>query len=204
MSVIEMPHPPSTAPRIALFGTSADPPSVAHRAILRWLSERFDRVAVWASDNPFKSHQTPLEHRAAMLGLTIEELQREDLDSGRCHNLEFHPELSSPRSLTSVKTARALWQNADLTLVIGSDLVSQLPQWYRVDELLELVTLLVIPRPGAPIDEADMEQLRQMGRVDVADLHAPDVSSTAYRQSRDSGKIPPSVEAYIDREKLYA
>ena len=43
--------------RIALFGTSADPPTAGHQKILRWLSEGYDRVAVWAADNPFKCHQ---------------------------------------------------------------------------------------------------------------------------------------------------
>ena len=45
--------------QIALFGTSADPPSIAHREILRWLCDRYDWVAVWASDNPMKPQQTP-------------------------------------------------------------------------------------------------------------------------------------------------
>ena len=57
--------------RIALFGTSADPPTAGHQEILQWLSERYDWVAVWAADNPFKSHQTALLHRAAMLQLLI-------------------------------------------------------------------------------------------------------------------------------------
>ncbi|MCS6815631.1 MAG: adenylyltransferase/cytidyltransferase family protein, partial [Cyanobacteria bacterium] len=52
---------------IALFGTSADPPTVGHQAILLWLLEHFDYVAVWAADNPFKSHQASLHHRLAML-----------------------------------------------------------------------------------------------------------------------------------------
>ncbi|MGB3262812.1 MAG: adenylyltransferase/cytidyltransferase family protein, partial [Microcoleus sp.] len=53
--------------KIALFGTSADPPTAGHKTILSWLSQHFDWVAVWASDNPFKSHSTSLEHRSAML-----------------------------------------------------------------------------------------------------------------------------------------
>jgi nicotinate-nucleotide adenylyltransferase len=59
---------------IALFGTSADPPTSAHQAILNWLSYHYDHVAVWASDNPFKTHQTPLEHRSTMLRLLIEDI----------------------------------------------------------------------------------------------------------------------------------
>ena len=40
---------------VALFGTSADPPTSGHGAILGWLSQHYDQVAVWAADNPFKS-----------------------------------------------------------------------------------------------------------------------------------------------------
>lgn len=192
----------SYSEHIALFGTSADPPSVGHRTILRWLSDRFDRVAVWASDNPFKSHQTPLEHRSAMLELTVQELRRHD--GTPCENVEFHGDLSSSRTLTSVKKAGQVWPGAQLHLVIGSDLIHQLPEWYRVEELLYLVKLLVIPRPGSPIDPEALGVLRQMGRVDIADMTAPDVSSTAYRQTRDSDAVPSSVEAYIHRQKLYA
>ncbi|NEQ41665.1 MAG: nicotinic acid mononucleotide adenylyltransferase, partial [Okeania sp. SIO3I5] len=43
--------------KIALFGTSADPPTAGHETIVRWLSQNFNKVVVWASDNPFKSHQ---------------------------------------------------------------------------------------------------------------------------------------------------
>lgn len=185
--------------KIALFGTSADPPTAGHQAILSWLSERYDWVAVWAADNPFKSHQTPLEHRAAMLRLMIEEM--EPLQK----NIGLHPELSSHRTLETVAKAKEIWgTDAELTLVVGSDLVSQLPRWYRVEDLLRQVQLLVVPRPGYAIQEKELEQLRQMGgKLVIADMTAPNVSSTAYRESGDPEAITPLIEAYIHRKHLY-
>ncbi|MDE5114158.1 MAG: adenylyltransferase/cytidyltransferase family protein, partial [Trichodesmium sp. St15_bin1_1] len=53
--------------KIALFGTSADPPTVGHKMIIEWLSQNFDKAVVWVSDNPFKYHETSLEQRAIML-----------------------------------------------------------------------------------------------------------------------------------------
>ena len=47
--------------KIALFGTSADPPTIAHQKIISWLGSQFDRVAVWAANNPFKVHGAALE-----------------------------------------------------------------------------------------------------------------------------------------------
>src|ERR671933_2678774 len=143
---------------IALFGTSADPPTTAHKAILKWLSHHYDYVAVWASDNPFKSHQTPLEHRSQMLRLLIEEIEPPQ------RNVTLHQSLSSPRTLETVEKAREHWGlQVGFTLVIGADLISQMPRWYQIDQLLIQVQLLVVPRPGYEIDEVGLEQLTKLG-----------------------------------------
>lgn len=193
------PTKPNPMTRIALFGTSADPPTAAHQHILNWLSQRYDYVAVWASDNPFKSHQTPLEHRAAMLQLLIRDIDPQP------NNVYLYQQLSSPRALVTVERAHECWPHADLTLVIGGDLVEQLPRWYCVEELLQRVKLLVIPRPGYALNEPVIHQLRQMGaEVAIANLRSPRLSSTAYRESHDSTVVTPPVEDYIHREQLYA
>lgn len=184
--------------RIALFGTSADPPTSGHQAIIVWLSERYECVAVWAADNPFKLHQTPLEHRAEMLRLLIEEIKP------LRQNVGFHPELGSYRTLETVEKAQKHWGEVALTLVIGSDLVGQLPRWYRVKDLLQQVQLLIVPRPGYGIEEAKLEHLRHLGgKIAIADLTGLDVSSTAYRENGDTEAVSSSVEAYIHQQHLY-
>ncbi len=183
---------------IALFGTSADPPTAGHQTILAWLADHYDQVAVWASDNPFKSHQTPLQHRIAMLQLLIEAIQPPR------HNLQIYPQLSHSRAIHTLEAAQAIWPNARFTFVIGTDLLSQLPRWYRVEELLQQVSLLVVPRPGYRLDEDSLAQLRQTGvEVAIADLIVPDTSSTDYRQHHNPEALTPPVEAYIHREHLY-
>lgn len=184
---------------IALFGTSADPPTAGHQQIMHWLSQRFDWVAVWASDNPFKSHQTPLEHRGAMLRLMIA-----DIHPLR-HNIGYHPELSSPRALITVERAQQQWPNAHLSLVIGSDLVPQLHRWYCVEELLKNVHLTIIRRPGYPLIDTDLQNLQHMGaRVAIAPIQdLIPASSTAYREAGDASILTPPIEDYIHREQLY-
>ncbi|NJL03037.1 MAG: nicotinate-nucleotide adenylyltransferase [Spirulinaceae cyanobacterium RM2_2_10] len=185
---------------IALFGTSADPPTTGHQAILRWLSDRYDWVAVWASDNPYKEHQTPLECRMAMLHLAIA-----DIDTQR-NNISLNRELSSARTIETVECARAQWGAAvDLTLVVGADLVPQLPRWYRAKDLFCEVSLLIVPRPGYVLTPEALQALtRSGGRYEIANFEPPDVSSTAYRQARDREAAIPSVEDYIHQQQLYA
>jgi nicotinate-nucleotide adenylyltransferase len=183
---------------IALFGTSADPPTSAHQAILNWLASHYDYVAVWASDNPFKSHQTLLEHRSKMLRLLIEEIARP--------NISLYQGLSSPRTLETVEQAQRHWgRQVDFTMVIGADLVTQMPRWYQIEKLLGQVQLLVVPRSGYEIDEVGIEELRKLGaKIAIATLKAPAVSSTAYRENGDTEVLTPPIEDYIHKEHLYA
>lgn len=185
--------------KIALFGTSADPPTAGHQKILRWLSERYDWVAVWAADNPFKSHQTLLIHRAAMLRLLIA-----DIEAPR-HNIALEQELSSFRTLETLEKAKLRWgEDTEFTLVIGSDLLHQLPHWYRIEELLQQVQLLIVPRPGYEIDETSLETVQALGgKIAIASLTGLDVSSTAYREHGNTEALIPPIADYINQQHLY-
>lgn len=186
--------------KIALFGTSADPPTIGHEEILVWLADRFDRVAVWAADNPLKSGQTPLEHRLTMLRLLIDEL------ATAYPNLGCYPEISHPHTLETLARSRKIWPNDSFTLVIGSDLIAQLSKWYRAEELLKQVDILVVPRPGYPLKSDSVENLRQRGTaVSIADgLEVPAVSSREYRETRNCDRVtPPMIQQYIQRQNLY-
>ena len=184
--------------KIALFGTSADPPTVGHQTILNWLAQHYDRVLVWASDNPFKQHQTPLSDRTQMLQLAIKDIEAYH------HNISLHPELSDRRSLVTVNKAREKWSEAEMNLVIGSDILPQITSWYRIEELLQQVKLLIVPRKGYDITEQDLASLDKIGGgFAIATLNAPQVSSSTYRSQKDSSLIVPAVEDYIQQNNLY-
>lgn len=185
--------------RIALFGTSADPPTVGHKAILEWLAEQFDWVAVWAVDNPFKSQQTPLMHRQIMLSLLVADINQ------YAPNVLLCEHLSDARTLNSVRQAQVEWPQGQLTVVVGSDVLRSLPNWYQATELLSTIDLLVIPRPGVPIDPADLHTLEQLGgRFAIAPFTGPDVSSTDFRQTGTNHGMIPAIADYIRQQGLYA
>lgn len=186
---------------IALFGTSADPPTIGHGAILQYLSQRFDHVAVWAADNPFKSQRTPLAQRHQMLQLLLDAYP---LGPG---SVAVHPELSHRRTWHTLKQAQQQWPEAQFTLVIGADLVPQITHWYQAQDLLQGINLLVIPRPGYELDMASLAAIRQWGTsVSIADITPPNTASSEYRKQRtpSSNHLTPAIQAYIEREQLYA
>ncbi len=183
---------------IALFGTSADPPTYGHLEILTWLSKRYDRTAVWASDNPFKRDQTPLSDRTEMLRLLVT-LSGEPLET-----LQVYPGLSDPRTIITYDRAAKIWPNAKFTFVLGADLLPQLPTWYQAKELLEAVELLVIPRSGYQILDSAIDQIKSLGgMLEIANLITPNVSSSAYRHDMAPNTVPTIVQSYIQQQELY-
>jgi nicotinate-nucleotide adenylyltransferase len=186
--------------KIVLFGTSADPPTVAHQRILSWLANHYELVVVYASDNPFKEHLATLAQRSEMLKLLIEEIDPPQ------DNLQLCQAISDRRSLNTVAKAREKWgEQAEFTLAIGSDLVPQICSWYRVEELLPKVQLLVMPRPGYPIETQDLQTLEQMGaKFQVARVCLPSVSSTEYRLEGEEDTVTAKVKNYIQQQQLYS
>jgi nicotinate-nucleotide adenylyltransferase len=185
--------------KIALFGTSADPPTIAHQKIINWLAEKFDSVAVWAADNPFKLHGATLEQRSQMLELLIAEMQLPLNQQAQVYRA-----LSSQRTLESLITARSIWPDGEFTLTVGADLITQLPQWYRVSELLNQVELLIVPRTGNQIEPSDLQRLTDLGAtISIAPLSTPAISSTTIRTSHSIVGMTPSVATYTQHNSLY-
>jgi nicotinate-nucleotide adenylyltransferase len=190
--------------QVALFGTSADPPTIAHQEIISWLASQFDRVAVWAADNPFKIHGASLAQRSQMLELLISEI-----NPSISQHAQVYPKLSSQRTIETLIHAKEIWSEADFILVVGADLIAQLPKWYRVTELLAQVKLLIVPRTGSELEQTRLEILTDLGaQISIAPLATPAISSTIVRTNRSTREsiqgLTPAVARYIQAQKLYA
>ncbi len=184
---------------IAIFGTSADPPTISHQSILAYLARHYDLVSVYASDNPFKSHASSLFHRQQMLDLLVKDLHHH-------YPQVYHtPEVSDRRSIHTLAKARQKWgENHNFTLVIGSDLATQILQWYQAEKLLSQVKILVIPREDYPLTQANMEQINLYSpEVAIASCSIPPYSSTNYRENHHNSTLPSIIRDYIRKYSLY-
>lgn len=184
---------------VAIFGTSADPPTVAHKTILNYLADNYDLVAVYASDNPFKSHGNDLFHRSRMLELLIEDL------NSTYANIIYSPDISDRRTIYTVEKTRKKWgENIALTIVIGGDLAQQIFTWYDAQKLWQGVKVLLIPRYGYIIDEKVIENINDISLgCAIAHCQIPPFSSTDYRTNHDQEMLTDKVKTYIEENCLY-
>ncbi len=180
-------------PRIGVFGGRFDPPHAGHVAVagaaMRQL--HLDRLIVVPSRQPphRDAGTTPPELRfrmaqAAFPGPGRVEVSRIELD-GRGPDY-------------TVETLERLAPEGRLFLIVGAD-HGQLRGWDRPDQVRELATIVVAPRPGSDRPGPDVIEL-QMKPVDVA--------STAIRRAAARGDdldamVPEGVAALIAAEGLY-
>ena len=140
---------------IALFGTSADPPTLGHRSLLEGLLALYPQVVTWASDNPHKCHGATLAQRTALLQTLVAAI-----DNPR---LSLRQELSSPWAIETLENAGRLWPGRPLVFVVGSDLAGQIPRWKQAEAVLTACRLAIVPRCGWPIEPEVLERLRSLG-----------------------------------------
>jgi len=181
---------------VALLGTSADPPSCGHQALLEGLLNHFPQVATWASDNPSKRHGAALEQRAALLAVLVRAIGNP--------RLELVQELSSPWAITTLERAAACWPGHELVLVVGSDLAPQIPSWKQGQAVLERCLLAIAPRAGWPRQPGSVEALEALGgRVISLNLEVPATASSAVRENPDPSQIPAALVPLLLEHNLY-
>ena len=185
---------------IAIFGTSANPPTIAHQEILAYLNQRYDVVLVYASNNPFKTNQLDLHHRNQMLQLLIDEL-----DPTQASHLKLAPEITDLRTINTIANIRSQWgEEPALTIVIGSDLSQQIFTWYQAKALWQQVKVLMIPRQGYPLENETINKISKWSLgCTVAEIEIPAFSSTEYRLQENQQVISDSVKQYIQLNNLY-
>ena len=100
----------------------------------------------------------------------------------------------------------------DLFFILGADALERLHLWKDPERILELCTLVAVPRPGSDtLDLSLMDHVSPSAREKIVLLEGPllDISATDIRTRAARGmsihyRVPEQVERYIHRYRLYA
>ncbi len=97
---------------IALFGTSADPPTIGHKKILEELSKIYAFTISYVSNNPKKKHIEDISIRSHLLKTLID-----DLDNPK---ILFNQKISSQWAVESIKKCKEIYKFNNLDFVSSS------------------------------------------------------------------------------------
>jgi nicotinate-nucleotide adenylyltransferase len=214
------------ARRIGIFGGTYDPIHIGH---LRSAEEARQQLGldvvlfIPTADPPHKSRRlAPAAHRLAMVRLAI---------AGNAGFRVSPIEIERAGRSYTIDTLRALRErlppHTALTLLIGLDAFRDIGTWKEYRTLFSLADLAVWSRPphdfAAPLDLLPVAARADFcyGRNDKTLRHrtgthirfvtvtALDISASAIRQRLLRGQsirylVPPTVERYLQRHRLYA
>ena len=185
-----------TKNRIALFGTSADPPTIGHKKILEELSNIYSFVITYASDNPKKKHKENIFFRNLLLKTLIQDINNP--------KIIFNQKISSPWAIESIEECKKIYAFNKIDFVIGSDLITDIFSWKNFDKIINEVKLLVIKREGYPIESNTLKMLEAHKVVfEISSLNIPNISSSMVRLNNNYSDLPISLIDIMKRNNLY-
>ncbi len=177
--------------RVGVFGGSFNPPHFGHVLAACWVmgTGRVDRLLVIPTlSHPFAKALAPYPHRRRMAELAfagVEGVAVSDLEA----------RMGGPSyTVDTLERLRRELPGVELHLVIGTDLVSQIPSWHEGHRIEELARLLVVGRGGHAQGEEDIVM--------------PAISSTEVRRRLAAGEpatsiVPKRVLDYVGAHGLY-
>jgi nicotinate-nucleotide adenylyltransferase len=190
--------------RIGVFGGTFDPIHAGHveaaEAVHRALD--LDRTLLVVANEPWQKEGTrsvtPAEDRLAMVVAAVAD--RPGLEPSRLEIDRGGPSYT----VDTVDELHRLYPGSELFLVVGADVVPDLPTWRHQADLQQSVILAVVDRPGATGEPPPPGW--QAVSVPVAPF---DVSSTELRARLEAGQpvdglVPEGVIRCIRGRNLYA
>ena len=185
-----------TKNRIALFGTSADPPTIGHKKILEELSNIYSCIITYASDNPKKKHKESIFFRNLLLKTLIQDINNP--------KIIFNEKISSPWAIESIKECKKIYALNKIDFVIGSDLITDIFSWKNFDKIIQEVKLLVIKREGYPIKSNTIKMLETNKVIfEISSLNIPNISSSMVRLNNNYSDLPKSLIDIVKKNNLY-
>jgi nicotinate-nucleotide adenylyltransferase len=150
-----------------------------------------DRIIIFPAGQPRLRDNQPVAtgaQRRAMCEAAVKDLPADIASRVEVNPIEILRDGPS-YTIDTVEAVAQTYPEDSYHLIIGSDAYAKLDQWHRVDDLKNLVTFIIIERPGSE---------SQVG-LDIAAL---DVASTGIREG-SSREYSPSVAHFIKEHHLY-
>lgn len=191
--------------KVGIFGGTFDPIHLGHLLLADQALQFVPLDQVWfipTGEPPHKLKKkiTPVHHRARMVELAIRnhpafsvskiEMER----MGPCYTVDTIQQLTDR------------YPEHQFFLLIGADMVKDLPHWYKIKEILQFVQVIGLGRPGVNVEQ--IPDFIAQHVTWISEGIKTNISSTYIRRQLAGGRsvrylVPESVCRYMKEHGLY-
>ncbi|MBH8600026.1 nicotinate-nucleotide adenylyltransferase [Thermoactinomyces sp. CICC 23799] len=191
--------------KVGIFGGTFDPVHFGHLLLAEQAREAASLHEIWfipAGEPPHKQGKplTPAEERKKMVELAVEGHPQfkvnpiELLRSGPSYTVDTIMELKKQNP------------HVEFFLLVGADMVKNLPKWYKIKEIIQNVHVIGLGRPG--VDHDALPEFIEERLMWIPDAVETNISSSIIRKRLMLNRsvrylVPDSVYKYIKEQGLY-
>jgi nicotinate-nucleotide adenylyltransferase len=191
--------------KVGIFGGTFDPVHFGHLLLAEQAREAASLHEIWfipAGEPPHKQGKplTPAAERKKMVELAVEGHPQfkvnpiELLRSGPSYTVDTIMELRKQNP------------HVEFFLLVGADMVKNLPKWYKIKEIIQNVHVIGLGRPG--VDHDALPEFIEERLMWIPDAVETNISSSIIRKRLMLNRsvrylVPDSVYKYIKEQGLY-
>lgn len=194
------------AEAVAILGGAFDPVHLGHLSLAEDTFRHLNLNEVWfvpTAQSPFKEHTAGLskEGRLELLEAALEgypkfSINRFEIDRG-----------GVSYTIDSIEHFKSERPYVNFFWIIGGDHVAQLHKWKQIEALCELMTFVIVSRPGYVIDTEQIPAIPKLRFLEV-ESRLLDIASSEIRERIATGKgvkhlLPKAVSDLIVKKQFY-
>lgn len=173
--------------RIGIFGGTFDPVHVGHLVAATWCLDALDLdlMMLMVANEPWQKVGTrelsSAEDRFSVVEAAVAAVPK--LEASRLEIDRGGPSYTAD----TVRELEEKFPGAQLFVVVGSDVASELRTWQRIEEFEDSTTLVVVDRGGVLAAEGPAQSPRWSGRLQKVRMPTIELSSSELRQRLRDG-----------------
>ena len=186
--------------KVGILGGTYNPPHMGHLVMADQVMDQLDLDKILFMPTAQPPHSS-VEKKTISSDIRVEMLKLAIQDHP-AFDMELYEVKAGGKYYTydTMKALIDLYPAVDFYFIIGGDMISDLPTWYKIDELVQLVQFVGVKRPGF-----EKESEYPIIMVDTPTL---DISSSFIRRKVATGDsikylVPKAVQEFIEKEGLY-
>lgn len=191
--------------KVGIFGGTFDPIHFGHLLLAEQARETASLHEIWfipAGEPPHKQGKsiTSAKERKKMVELAVE-----GNPQFKVHPIELM-RTGPSYTIDTIKELKNHHPQDEFFLLVGADMVKDLPKWYKIKEIIQNVQVIGLGRPG--FDQGELPGFIEERLMWIQDAVETNVSSSIIRKRLMLGRsvrylVPDPVYKYIKEKGLY-